>query len=108
LIRTTLFLTTTIDLADEVLGVYDREQILQYSLANSEAISAELSVSTEFAGRIMVTALWPSAEAYQAWVDDPERARTSAILSEILDGDVVAGGTWDVRVAVSRHEAAAE
>jgi hypothetical protein len=104
MIRTTLFLTTTPELAGDVLDVYEREQILQYSLDHSDAISAELSVSVEHPGQVMITALWPSAEAYQVWVDDPERARTSSILRELLSGEVGAGGTWDVLTSLSSEE----
>jgi quinol monooxygenase YgiN len=101
MIRTTLFLTTTADLAEEVLAIYDREAILRSSIDLAGAVSAELSVSTTDPGSIMITALWPSPEAYEGWLANAERHRTSAILGEVLDGGVGAGGTWIVRTSLT-------
>jgi quinol monooxygenase YgiN len=101
MIRTTLFLNTTVELAGDVLAIYDREDILRSSIDLAGAVSAELSVSTSEAGSIMITALWPSTEAYEGWLSNPERQRTSTILREVLEGGVGAGGTWEVLTSLT-------
>ncbi|CAN5220548.1 hypothetical protein BH09ACT1_BH09ACT1_17810 [soil metagenome] len=101
MIRTTLFLKTTAELADEVLAIYEREAILRSSIDLAGAISAELSVSTTDPGSIMITALWPSPEAYEGWLENAERRRSSAILADALEGGVGAGGTWEIRTSVA-------
>jgi len=101
-IRTTLVLPALPDVVDAVIGVYNEHDILQYSLDNSEAVASELSVATDGSGAILVTAVWPSTEAYQCWLDNPERERTGTILRELLKDAVGVGQTWKIDQSVSK------
>lgn len=102
MIRTTLILPSSPDVVDAVIGVYNEHNILQYSLDNSEAVASELSVATDGSGAILVTAVWPSTEAYQCWLDNPERERSRTILCEILKDAVGVGQTWKIDHSVSK------
>lgn len=102
MIRTTLFLKTTPENAQAVLSVYEQYDILQYSLDHSEATASELSIATDDGGYILVTALWPSTEAYQGWIDNPERDRTGVILNELLSDAVGVGRTFEIQQSVSK------
>lgn len=43
----------------------------------------------------LVVAEWDDAAAYQRWVADPWRARTSAALADLLDAGVTAGRLYE-------------
>ena len=74
MLRTILMLNVAPENAGDVLRRYEEEQILQYSLDHSEAISSEISVSTDTGGTILVTAVWPDQPAYDGWLSNPFRA----------------------------------
>ncbi|ALE07410.1 hypothetical protein AL755_21190 [Arthrobacter sp. ERGS1:01] len=81
----------------DVLQRYDDEQILQYSLDHSDAISSEISVATDAAGTILVTAVWPDQSAYDGWVENPFRASSNGRLAELLkDSAVGIGRTFKI------------
>ena len=97
MIRTVLTLHVDPARVGEVVEMYRHDDILQYSLDHTEALSSELSVATDGSGLVMVTALWPSEQAYQAWLDSPWRDASSERLGAILrDAEVGAGATFTI------------
>lgn len=102
MIRSILTLDLDPSRVDDVIDMYRREDILQYSLDHSDAVSSELSVATELPGKIMVTALWPDAAAYQAWLDNPWRRESAVRLGAILSGAVGSGALFQVAQSVSK------
>jgi hypothetical protein len=103
MIRTVLMLHVSPGRVEEVVEVYRRADILQYSLDHSEAIRSELSVAVNGSGAVMVTALWPSVDSYQGWLGNPWRASSGIELREILDGvEVGSGEVFEIRQSVTK------
>lgn len=96
MIRTVLTLDVDPARVADVIEMYRAEDILQDSLDHSDALSSELSVATEIPGRVMVTALWPDAASYQAWLDNPWRRESSVRLGALLAGAVGSGALFEV------------
>ncbi len=84
MIRSILSLRPAPERVAEVLEVYRDADILQYSLDQSRAVASEISVATDGSGEMVVTALWPDPEAYQEWLDHPNRRNDRLVA--ILDG----------------------
>lgn len=85
----------------DVIEVYLDEQILRYSLDNSRALASELSVSVDGSGDILVTALWPDRDAYQEWLDHPNRQRQRLV--DILQGVTVgAAALYEIDHSVTK------
>lgn len=104
MIRTVLTLHPQPGQAPAVVQLYRSEQILQESLDVTRALASEISVATDGSGEILVTAVWPDAEAYQEWIDHPNRGRTSPDLEPLLRSDVIgAGRIFEIDHAVSKH-----
>ncbi len=92
MIRSLLTLRTSPEQIDAVLDLYRAEQILQESLDLTRAIASEISIAADGSGEIVVTALWPDADAYQEWLDHPRRGRVAPELVALLDGAEVGSG----------------
>jgi hypothetical protein len=84
MIRSILSLYPAPDRVDDVLAVYRDADILQYSLDESRAVASEISVAIDGSGEMLVTALWPDPEAYQEWLDHPNRRNERLVA--VLDG----------------------
>jgi hypothetical protein len=97
MIRTVLTLHVDPARVDEVVHFYRERDVLKFSLDHSDAVASELSVAADGSGEILVTALWPDAEAYQGWLDNPWRRASSGDLAELLrDADVGAGRVFEI------------
>lgn len=83
-IRSLLVLRPNPEQVSDVLDVYRQEQILQYSLDHSRAVASEISVAVDGSAEVLVTALWPDPDAYQEWLDHPNRQRPKLV--DILRG----------------------
>lgn len=92
MIRTVLTLRVASERVAEVVEMYRQQDILQHSLDVTEALRSELSIATDGSGVVMVTAVWPSVEAYQAWLDNPWRHESSDRLNTVLRGARVGSG----------------
>ena len=104
MIRTVLTLRVAPERVAEVVEMYKQQDILQHSLDLTEALRSELSVATDGSGVVMVTAVWPSVEAYQAWLDNPWRRESSDRLNALLDGaSVGSGATFSIIQSVSKE-----
>lgn len=92
MIRTMLTLTPLDGRAPAIVQLYRSEQILQESLDCTRAVASEISVAADGSGEILVTAVWPDADAYQEWIDHPQRGRTAPELQELLEGAKIGVG----------------
>ncbi len=103
MIRTVLTLHASPERVDDIVEVYRQADILQYSLDHSEALRSELSLALDGRGTVLVTAVWPSVEAYQGWLDNPWRASSSEALQELLDGvEVGIGAVFEILQSVEK------
>ncbi|MBF0817283.1 antibiotic biosynthesis monooxygenase family protein [Microbacterium paludicola] len=101
MIRTVLPLRVHPSKVEAVLELYRRKEILQFSADHADLVHTEISVAADGSGDMIVTAVWPSAEAYQGWLDHPWRAEAGDELNELLaDAEVGVG-----RIYVIDHEA---
>lgn len=96
MIRSVLTLTPPPERVAAVLALYEEEQVLQRSVAEADALAAEISVAADGSGELLVIALWPDEAGYQGWLDHPFRAEFSAKLDTLLDGRVGSGRTYTV------------
>jgi quinol monooxygenase YgiN len=104
MIRTVLTLRVAPERVAEVVEMYKQQDILQHSLDLTEALRSELSVATDGSGVVMVTAVWPSVEAYQAWLDNPRRHESNDRLNTVLrSGRVASGETFSIVQSVSKN-----
>ena len=103
MIRTVLTLKAAPEHVQEVLALYKKEAILQYSLDHSDAIGSEISVATDGSGTILVTALWPDQAAYDGWLQNPWRTESNARLAELLkNASVGTGQTYEIDHSVEK------
>jgi quinol monooxygenase YgiN len=104
MIRTVLTLRVDPARLDDVLNMYREEDILQFSLDHSEALTSELSVAADGSGEIIVTAMWPNEQAYDGWLNHPSRKESAPRLAQLLKGaaDVGPGRIFVVDHAVSK------
>lgn len=104
MIRTILSLSSTPEGTEDVLEMYRREGILQFSLDHSRAVASEISVATDGSGDIVVTALWPDEVAYKEWVDHPYRRESAPRLAGLLAGACVGvARAFEIDHAVSKE-----
>lgn len=104
MIRSVLRLTPRPGCADAVVELFQREQVFERALGVDGCQDASLLLRSD---EILVTASWDDAEAYQAWVDHPERNTMSDELNELLVDAITAdsvGGLYQVALAESRPE----
>lgn len=108
MIRTVLTLRVDPARVADVLAMYRDEDILQFSLDHSEALSSELSIAADGSGEMIVTALWPNAAAYDGWLNHPSRQDSAPRLAQLLAGaaQVGAGRIFEVNHAVSKLSSA--
>ncbi len=101
MVRSILALTPKNDDYDALVAFYKQHQIIETVVERGLCVSGELQVPLERKGPALVSCLWPSAEAYQRWVD--ERGGGAPDLIELLDldgGQVPPGLVVDVAISV--------
>jgi heme-degrading monooxygenase HmoA len=69
---------------DDVLEVFARLDILRRSLRQDGAIDTTLTASLADEDLVRVISSWESPEAYQGWLDNPDRAEITAELYPLL------------------------
>jgi heme-degrading monooxygenase HmoA len=92
MIRSVLFLRPVSGDPRSVERFFDDEQVLQRAARTPGFVSAELHRSTDGSDLMLVTAMWESQEAYQAWVDDPWRAANAGRAGAVFEAIEVEGG----------------
>jgi len=101
MIRSILRLTPKQGDYERLIAYYREKQILETVVQRGLCISGELQVPVTRSGPALVSCLWASAEAYNAWVR--ERGGGAADLIELLelpDGSVPPGEVLEVAISV--------
>lgn len=87
--------------ADAVVDLFRREQIFERALGVDGCEDVALLLRND---EILVTASWVDSNAYQAWIDHPDRNATgdelNALLVEPITADSV-GGLYQVALTAS-------
>ena len=68
-----------------LVAFFKQHDILGLATREAGAVSAELQVPLSGAGPVVVTALWPSADAYDGWRNHPVRAQFSADMERLTE-----------------------
>lgn len=68
----------------ELIDFYEQRQILPRALAAGGCESAELHVRLPDRDEVIISALWASVDAYQAWTHSPGRAEDVVELQALL------------------------
>lgn len=92
MVRSILHLTPKNGDYDALIAFYRKQEILENVVRRGLCLSGELQVPADRSGPVLVSCLWSSAAAYQAWVD--ERGGGASDLIELLEleGDQVPPG----------------
>src|ERR1700716_4054298 len=91
MVRSVLYLTPRRGNAAAVVDYYRRARVLERALHQDGCIGAALHVPRDGSGRVLVTALWRDAEAYDGWVANPTRKMDAEELAGLVEEDVRAG-----------------
>jgi heme-degrading monooxygenase HmoA len=103
MIRSVLFLRPVSGDQRSIEQFFEEEQVLQRAAQTPGFLSAELHRPTDGSDLMLVTALWETAEAYQAWVDHPWRAANSeraAAVFEAIEAEGGGGSRFEAVIAV--------
>jgi heme-degrading monooxygenase HmoA len=92
MIRSLLFLRPVSGDFGSIERFFAAEQVLQRAARTPGFVSAELHRPTDDSDVMLVTALWESRQAYQAWVDDPWRAANADRAAAVFEAVEVDGG----------------
>jgi heme-degrading monooxygenase HmoA len=104
MIRSVLFLRPVAGDQRAVEQFFEEEQVLLRAARTPGFLSAELHRPTDGSDLMLVTALWETAEAYQAWVENPWRAANSeraAAVFEAVEAEGGGGSRYETVIAVS-------
>lgn len=108
IIRSVLYLTPKHGDAEKVVDYYRRAGVLERALRQDGCLGATLQLARDGSGRVLVTALWRDAAAYDGWVANPTRTQDAGELSALVEEDLDAGvrGTlYDVAILVGADDA---
>jgi quinol monooxygenase YgiN len=68
----------------DLLDVFERLDILRRSLRQPGAVDTTLVTALDDEDLVLVIASWRSPEAYQGWLDNPDRGGITAELEPLL------------------------
>lgn len=91
-----------------MVDYYRRAGVLERALRQDGCLGAALHVPRDGSGRVLVTALWRDADAYEGWVANPSRKQDAGMLDDLVEEDMVAGVRgvlYDVAILVGADEA---
>jgi heme-degrading monooxygenase HmoA len=80
---------------EELASSFDELQVFERSRESGGFLGGRLLRPLAGDGPFLVMAEWESADAYQAWLDNPLRASLAARLEPLLSGDVAAGELFE-------------
>lgn len=104
MIRTLLHFSPRSGDVRRVEDVFAVSDVLAYSLRETRAISSELCVAVDGGEpSVVVAALWPDREAYQEWMDHPNRSGVAEGLPELV-GEPGAARIYEVRQWAEKSE----
>lgn len=106
MIRTFLHLDLKPGRRDDIIAWYKETRALERAVEEAGCISTEIYPDAEDENRLLVTALWNSAEDYDGWVANPWRQSSTDGINEFL----AEGFTTESKGAVleSIHHASAD
>jgi quinol monooxygenase YgiN len=108
IVRSVLYLTPKHGDSAKVVDYYRRAGVLERALGQDGCLGAALHVPRDGSGRVLVTALWRNAEAYDGWVANPTRGQDAEELAGLVEEDMragVRGVLYDVAILVGTDEA---
>jgi quinol monooxygenase YgiN len=108
MVRSVLYLTPKNGNAAAVVDYYRRAGVLERARRQEGCVGAALHVPRDGARKVLVTALWRDAEAYDGWVANPTRNQDAEELESLVEEDLragVRGVLYDVAILVGADEA---
>lgn len=85
LIRTQLTLKPHPGRVQDVLDFFANRGILTRSLAQPGCLATEIRVGLTHRDSVVISAVWESGAAYQAWINNPHRANDAVELAPMLN-----------------------
>lgn len=82
--RTVLTMSPRPGAREAVVAVYQETGILDLAVQEARCVCAELQVTADPAGPVVVTSLWESRTDYDAWGAHPARAEIAGRLLSLL------------------------
>jgi heme-degrading monooxygenase HmoA len=82
----------------EFIETFAALEIFELASKENGMLSASLLQPTSGGDELLVIAEWPTADAYQGWLENPARAQVNERLGTLADGEMV-GGTFVVAYA---------
>jgi heme-degrading monooxygenase HmoA len=97
-IRSVLYLKPRDGRADDIVEFYRRYGVLERAMTQDGCLGTELQLPSGGVGDVLVTALWRDVDAYQGWLDNPDRALNADELGELVEGfhTGISGETYEV------------
>lgn len=91
-----------------MVDYYRRAEVLERARRQDGCLGATLHVRRDGSGRVLITALWRDAEAYEGWVANPSRKQDAEELDGLVEEDMrtgVRGVLYDVAILVGADDA---
>jgi len=91
-----------------VVDYYRRAGVLERARRQDGCLGVALHVPRDGSGRVLITALWRDAEAYDGWVANPSRKQDAEELDRLVEEDMragVRGVLYDVAILVGADDA---
>ncbi len=98
MIRSVLYLRPREGRAADIVDFYRRHRVLERAARQDGFLGSELQLPLRGEGAVLVTALWRDADAYQGWLENPDRALHADELDELVEDfhTAIRGETYEV------------
>lgn len=87
MILSDLRMRVKIGMAAELQSIFDRHEIFEKAIKVPGCMELFMVVSEDNAEEVRVIGLWEDRDAYQRWMDHPERGSAGDEIVEVLDMD---------------------
>jgi quinol monooxygenase YgiN len=84
MVRSVLVLRALPGRRDDVTALFERLEILRQASAVPGFLGAELDAAADDPDELLVTAMWESGAAYDAWLESPVREQMRSPLEQLL------------------------
>jgi heme-degrading monooxygenase HmoA len=97
-IRSVLYLRPRDGRSAQIVDFYRHNHVLERAAQQDGCLGAELQVPLRGEGDVLVTALWRDADAYQGWLDNPDRSLNADQLGQLVEEfhSGISGETYEV------------
>lgn len=85
MIRSVLYLRPREGRSADIVDFYRRYAVLERASKQDGFLGSELQLPVRGEGDVLVTALWRDPEAYQGWLDNPDRALHADELAALVE-----------------------